>query len=509
VHSPSHTIDLDYRSRQNIYVDLRENARSLATKDFILEYGVNDADISSGVITGNRDNEQFFLCQIEAPEMSCEPEISPREYIFIVDVSGSMNGFPLDVSKQLLRNLLNQLTPQDRFNILFFAGGSNMLSEQSLTVNRENLSYALKAIDGQVGGGGTHMLTAIKNAMKYPKDKGYSRSFVIVTDGYVTVEEAAMEYIQDHLADANFYAFGIGSSVNRYLIEAIAHVGRSEPFVVLNQKESKAIAQDFQKYIQYPVLTDIRIEADGIDVYDIIPERIPDLTAGRPIYFFGKYTGKEGGTLTVTGNQSGKTFKDKVQINGRSDFMTAIPYLWAREKIRLLDDFNAASVSADRVDKITKLGLDYNLLTKYTSFIAIDEKVIENAKKSTTVRQATPLPQGVSNMAVGFSLDIPDMLSDGTATIHYDIDVVGSDKTLEVLFDIILAEDKEMLDKLNWSELAGQTLRVVISDKGIELLSDQDKNVILWLENAYKELLKMGWNMSVKNELKIFIQKSQ
>ena len=507
VQSPSHTLDIAFRSREDIRIDVRDAATTLAQKDFILDFGVNDEAISSGVITGRRNDEQFFLCQIEAPELSCEPDISPREFIFIVDVSGSMRGFPLDVSKQLLRNLLHNLSTKDRFNVLFFSGGSNMLSERSLEATAENLEYALSVIDGQLGGGGTRMLSAIKNAMKYPKDANYSRSFVVITDGYVTVEEAAMTYIKENLDEANFYAFGIGSSVNRYLIEAIAHIGRSEAYVVQNKKESHAIAEQFLTYIQYPVLTDIQILSEGIEVYDVIPEKIPDLTAGRPIYFFGKYKGDGQGKLVVSGNQAGKKFTQQVSINRRSNLMSAIPYLWAREKIKYLDDFNASSVSQERIKRITQLGLDYNLLTKYTSFIAIDEKPVVNAQQSTPVYQATPLPAGVSNAAIGFSLELPEMVSDGTILVKYDIDVQSEDDVLTILFDMILAEKMEYLESIEWATLHGKILKCTLSQSGIHTETVYSPAIKKWLEYAHDELIKMGWDLTTEYEINLSITK--
>jgi Ca-activated chloride channel family protein len=206
------------------------------------------------------DKENFFLMMLQPPKRIITKEIPYREYIFIVDVSGSMNGFPLDISKELLRNLIGNLQEVDRFNVLLFASGSSLMSEKSLPATEQNIKKAIRLIERERGGGGTELLPALKRALALPRGEGYSRSVVIVTDGYVHVEKEAFDLIRNNLGKANMFPFGIGSSVNRFLIEGMARAGMGESFVITRPDDAKKTATKFRKYIASPVLTQIKLE---------------------------------------------------------------------------------------------------------------------------------------------------------------------------------------------------------------------------------------------------------
>jgi Ca-activated chloride channel family protein len=329
-------------------------------------------------------------------------QIPGREYIFIVDVSGSMYGFPLDVSKKLLRDLITNLRPTDRFNVMLFAGGSSVMSERSLAATQANVAKAVQLIDDQEGGGSTELLPALKRALGLPRVEGMSRSMVIATDGYVTVEAEAFDLVRKSLGDANLFAFGIGSGVNRHLIEGLARVGMGEPFVVTNEAEAGPKADRFRQYIQSPVLTQVRAEFKGFEVYDVEPPSIPDVLAERPVIVFGKWRGQPKGRVTLRGRTGKGRYEQSLNVaEFAPDAKNAgLRYLWARHRIQLLDDYNNLAPDDKRVKEVTQLGLEYNLLTQYTSFVAIDSRVRADGTP-TTVKQPLPLPEGVSDYAVG------------------------------------------------------------------------------------------------------------
>ena len=226
--SKSHRIVVNKNTDNYSTVYLQnEKTKFEGDRDFILEYELSGEKIESGTITFKGEEENFFLSVIEPPRRLDRENIPGREYMFIVDVSGSMRGFPLNVSKKLLTNLISNLRPTDMFNILLFASSSHVLSEESLEATPQNLKKAIDLLDNQRGGGGTMLLPALETALNIPNcGRDISRSFVIVTDGYVHVEEEAFNLIGNNLNEANVFSFGIGSSVNRHLIEGLAHVGR-------------------------------------------------------------------------------------------------------------------------------------------------------------------------------------------------------------------------------------------------------------------------------------------
>lgn len=404
LHSPSHNVTIAFQGKNEAGIKLKDPEIFQGNKDFILDYCLSGNRIESGLLLYEGEKENFFLSMVQPPKKVIPEEITPREFIFIVDVSGSMHGFPLDVSRQLMKNLLNDLTPADRFNVLLFAGCANLFSEESVPAGEENIVNAINFINRQSGSGGTELLSAMKKAMSLPQTEGYSRSFVIATDGYIRVEKETFEFINRNLGKANFFTFGIGSSVNRYLIEGMAHIGRGKPFVVINKKEADKKAAGFRKYVSSPVLTDIEVLFNGFNAYDIEPLNVPDLLAERPVILFGKWKGTPKGFIEVTGKSGGKKYNRKIKVNSviLSDNNSAIKYLWAREKIRLLDDYRQVSTSHNEIkEKVTALGLKYNLLTKYTSFIALDSEIRNENGEITTIKQPLPLPDGVSNYAIG------------------------------------------------------------------------------------------------------------
>ncbi len=403
--SSTHEINVNYLSKSQAEISLKNPEVFQGDRDFILRYKLAGKQIQSGVLLFEDTDEHYFLAMIQPPQRVVSEMIPPREYVFIVDVSGSMHGFPLDISKELMKNLLSNLRAIDKFNVLLFAGSSQALFANSMSATPENIKQAVYLIDRQQGGGGTELLPALQKALAMKSSDDISRTFIAVTDGYVSVEKETFDLISENLGNANFFAFGIGSSVNRYLIEGMSHVGNGESFIITDSKDAGKTSEKFRKYISSPVLTGIKLEYPGFNVYDVQPSSYPDVFAEKPLIVIGKYKGDPAGLIRVTGKTASGIFSESFDMKNlkSSKSNLALKYLWAREKIRLLDDYTRVGENQDLVRQITNLGLKYNLLTNYTSFIAIDTEVRNDGKNITTVKQPLPLPQGVSNYAVGKS----------------------------------------------------------------------------------------------------------
>lgn len=399
----SHKISTRYAKATQAEITLDPLEAHGGNRDFLMRYRLDGQKIQSGLLLYEGEKENFFLLQMEPPRRIAQGEIPGREYIFIVDVSGSMYGFPLEISKKLLNDLIGRLRPTDRFNVLLFSGGSTVLSEYSLPATPENLGRAAALIEKQRGGGGTELLPALKRALSLARAEGLARTVVIATDGYVTVEEEVFDLIRNNLGRANMFTFGIGSSVNRHIIEGMAHVGMGESFVITKPEEASAQAERFREMIQVPVLTGIQLRFEGFDAYEVEPPQVPDLFAERPVVVFGKWRGKPQGKITLSGRTGEGAFQLVVEAGG----VKAVPlnsglrFLWARHKITLLSDYNLLRADDRRVREVTDLGLKYNLLTAYTSFVAVDTEVRSRNGKPTLIKQPLPLPEGVSDYAVG------------------------------------------------------------------------------------------------------------
>ena len=401
--SPSHDIKVAYQGSSSATVTLDPSERQAGNRDFILRYRLDGDKIQTGLLLSRGEKENHFLLMLQPPRQTRPDAIPAREYIFIVDVSGSMHGFPLDISKRLLKDLISGLKPTDRFNVLLFSGGSAVLAEESLSATPEHISQAIGFIDHQQGGGGTELLPAMQRALALKQAAGCSRTLVIATDGYVSVEEETFDLIRQNLGQANLFAFGIGSGVNRHLIEGMAHVGKGEPFIITNPEEAPAKAERFRQLIASPMLTQVKLNVTGFDAYDIEPANIPDVLSDRPVIVFGKWRGEAKGTLTISGVTGEGRFRQNIAVDAvkPSPANDALCLLWARERIALLSDYNLLGADDKRIQEVTDLGLRYHLLTAYTSFVAVDSQVRNQGGKQTTVAQPLPLPQGVSDYAVG------------------------------------------------------------------------------------------------------------
>jgi Ca-activated chloride channel family protein len=400
---PSHSIVPQWQGPTIAQLQTDEKDPSQGNRDFILRYRLTGDQIASGLMLYQGQDENFFLYMAQPPRRVANADIPTREYIFVVDVSGSMEGFPLNTSKRLLRDLIGQLRPTDLFNVVLFAGDSTVLSPTSLPANQQNVSTAIRLLEQQRGSGGTELLAAVKQAMSITPHSGVSRSVVLVTDGYISGEQGVFDYIRDNLNECNVFAFGIGTAVNRYLIEGVAKAGLGEPFLVTNEADAPAVAAKFQEYIQTPVLTDIKINTTGFDVYDTHPTHTPDLFAERPVIVFGKWRGAATGTFELKGKSGNGDYVSRVDVDGiqPDDANRALRYLWARSQIAELSDYGSSHLDPERIKTITNLGLKYNLLTQYTSFIAVLETVRNTTGSAKDVNQPLPLPLGVTDMAVG------------------------------------------------------------------------------------------------------------
>lgn len=409
VTSKSHAIRIIKSDDSTAQITLADPDNYAGNRDFILKYKLTGEEVQSGLVLsggqadGSSQAENFFMLTIQPPERFETEDIPPREYIFVLDVSGSMFGYPLDTAKELIRDLVTKLNETDTFNLILFANESTMLSPDSLPATAQNIKAAVKMIDEQEGGGGTSLLPALEDAIAIPKESDAARSIVIITDGYISNDSEIISCITDNMKNASFFSFGIGSSVNDYLIKQIAGCGLGESFIVTDSEDAAESAANFRTYIESPLLTDISVVYRGFDVYDVEPSVPSILYASQPIVLFGKWHGKPGGTITITGKAGGEEYVQEIPVSNvtvdrKSE---AIRYLWARTHLDRIAGYGSIRNDESVKEEITQLGLEYNMVTPYTSFIAVSEIIRNTEGEGTDVDQPLPLPQRVSGLAVG------------------------------------------------------------------------------------------------------------
>jgi Ca-activated chloride channel homolog len=398
VRSPSHPITLSHEGSSVARVALAKADGRAGNRDFVLDYRVSGPTIGTGLML----YDNFFLLMVQPPAAIHAAEILPREYIFVLDVSGSMNGFPLDTAKQVLRDLIGHLRPTDTFNVVLFSGASRLMAPASLPATAANLEHAVGVIERERGGGGTELEGALRIAMALPRRGHVARTLAVVTDGYIAQEPGAFAMVHENLHDTNLFAFGIGASVNRHLIEGLARAGQGEPFVVTDPSEAAGAGARFRRMVEAPILTNIQVKADGFDIFDVEPTVQPDLFAERPILVYGKWRGPRTGRIVVSGQTATGEFHSAIQADDQSarPENAALPRLWARVRIARLSDlnFDFDAPHDEAIGEVTKLGLTYSLVTSHTSFIAVLEEVRNRGGAARQVDQPLAMPQGVSDV---------------------------------------------------------------------------------------------------------------
>ena len=504
VNSTTHKVNVDFPNAKTAEVLLSEENENPSNRDFILNYSLRGNQIQTGLLLYESRDENFFTYQMEPNKNVVLDDIPAREYLFIVDVSGSMNGYPLEISKELMRNLLCGLRMTDTFNVQLFASSSTVFSPVSVEINEQNIEAAIHFLSDGQGGGGTELLSALKFAYKLPsKEIGVARSMVIITDGYVSVEKEAFELIANNLDQANVFTFGIGSSVNRYLIEGMAKVSNSESFIATTSEDAQKVAKDFAKYIATPLLTGVKIESKGFDMYDLAQKSIPDVFAARPVVIHGKYRGKAEGKIIVTGYQGKKRFREVYNVSDGhlSTSNKALGYLWARNKIAELDDYHKL-FNEDVKAEVIALGLKYNLLTNYTSFVAVDEAIVNKDGTLTKVKQPLPMPNNVNNSAVGAEAVVKQSSKfNRTFTMNFEDDIeINIKRRLKMEFKVVYTKlVTEYLKKY-------ESLRVKFNAQGKVISVEKLENATWTVDKNMQSEFKKIELKSVKKELTLILK---
>lgn len=370
-----------------------------ANRDFILRYQLAGAAPTGGVLLHEGAEEQFFLAMIQPPARVEPTSIPPRELVFIVDVSCSMQGFPLEIAKTLVDTSLAGLRAHDRFNLILFSGGSRVLAPASVPASPGNVEQARRMLHAEHGGGSTEIRAALQRALELPRDPEVSTSFVVVTDGYVAVERETFALIRSNLGRANLFTFGIGTSVNRHLIEGMARAGMGEPIVVQSEAEALGAAARLARLLDAPVLTRVKVDFDGFEAYDVVPSAIPDLFLDRPLLVFGKFRGAARGHIRIEGHNAAGRYSQAIDVARASEGALsheALRLFWAREAIRSLEDAAQESGASTQEAGIKALGLRHGLLTEHTSFVAVDSARRNHGGDPMTVEQPLAIPMGMS-----------------------------------------------------------------------------------------------------------------
>ncbi len=397
VNSDSHETEVQQINERRAVVRLKDRA-TIPNKDFLLTYRVAGSAINDAVLTHRSERGGFFTLILQPPQRVAAEDVMPKELVFVLDTSGSMNGFPLNKAKETMDLALNNLYPHDTFNLITFAGDTAILFSEPVPATPENLRKAKKFLADRKSEGGTEMMKAINAALKPSESQQHVRIVCFMTDGLVYNDEAILAAVKKY-SNARIFAMGFSNSPNRYLLDKMAEYGRGEVDYIPETGDTSAAAQRFHERIRNPLLTDIAIDWSGLPVSDVYPKRIPDLFGAKPLIFSGRYNGGSKGVIRLKGKQAGHDFLREipVELPETETDHDVLATLWARRRIDelMVEGMvvnNDAPARDQKQQEITNLGLEFKLMTQYTSFVAIDDVVFTGTEDPKRV----DVPGGIS-----------------------------------------------------------------------------------------------------------------
>lgn len=374
----------------------------IPNRDFILRYRTSTDSVQSAFIT-HMDPAKggFFTLILTPPKRPTAAQIAPREMIFVVDQSGSQSGFPLEKSKELTLKMIRTLRPGDTFNVVGFNNIVVQLWAGPRPFTSQNYAEAETFIKNMQANGGTQLRAGVEAALTAPNDPGRLRLVVFNTDGYVGDEIEVLKAIAQNRSTSRMFTFGIGNSVNRYLIDSMSLTGRGDSEVVTLNANSDAAAGRFAKRTQSPILTGITVKVDGIPVEQMLPSQIPDVFDDKPIVVYGRYSQAGPARITVEGQLGSEPWSQTLEVNfGASESAPSLMSLWARRKVDELSFSKLYPVDGEGTrtteDQVTQAALEFGIMSESTSFVAVETKVVNVGGKQRRVAVPVEMADGVS-----------------------------------------------------------------------------------------------------------------
>ncbi len=398
VRSTSHTIQVQ-KTGQRLQVRLGEGD-TLPNKDLILRYRVAGNRTQATVISQADSRGGHFVVYLIPAVQYQAREIVPKDVVFLMDTSGSQSGDPLVKSQALMRQMIAGLNPDDTFAIINFANTTEQLSTLPLANTAANRASAIRYIDALSANGGSELLNGIQKVLAFPEvEPGRLRSIVLLTDGFIGDDKRVIAEVQRRLQPGNrVYTFGVGSSVNRFLINRLAEVGRGTAQVIRQDEPAIPVAEKFFRQINNPVLTNLQVQWQGEgEAAQVYPLAAPDLFTNQPLVLYGRKPDRQNGSLLIRGTTANGEAYEKTIAVRFGDGNRAVAQLWGRARIKDLTNRMLSGDTKTGVEAVTTTALAYNLLSEYTAFVAISEEVrVEPNGQRRTVQVPVEIPQGVN-----------------------------------------------------------------------------------------------------------------
>lgn len=397
--SPSHAVAVHQLDGGRQRVQLSAGA-TLPNRDFILELQqAQGATPQTALFLSPQpeSGETHFLFAAYPPTAPAGPRV-PVEMLYLIDVSGSMAGTSIEQARAALLQALDRLSPGDRFGIVAFSSGYRAFAPEPLLATTGNLDSARRFVRGLDAGGGTEMLPALVHLMASPHAEGHLRHIVVLTDGDLGNEEQIFAALRSDLGDARLFTVAIGSAPNHFLATKMAQFGRGSFTHIADVGEIREQMANLLDRIQSPVLTDVTLSFEGVRVAEMYPERPPDLFLRQPLVIHGRIASGKAGQLRLAARAGGTPFATSIPFDTtKATFHPGITTLWARQRIEERMDHWRRSEEGEREgirSGIIADAIRYNLVTRFTSLVAVEEVVANPGGEQAAVAVPTELPEG-------------------------------------------------------------------------------------------------------------------
>ncbi|WP_416307144.1 marine proteobacterial sortase target protein [Neptunicella sp. SCSIO 80796] len=406
IESEFHPVDITYQDDKQVKLELQRSA--MANRDFVLNWQPElNASPQAALFTQQHNNKQYGLLMFMPPQPVInekdedKPDIPPREVIFVLDTSGSMAGESIRQAKMALQIAIQQLNPQDNFNLIEFNSNARSLWWEPMTASTANKLTAMSFIGGLNADGGTEMAKALHLALdeQYPSHE--LRQVIFITDGSVGNEQALMQLIEQKLAHSRLFTVGIGSAPNSYFMTGAAQAGRGTFTYIGDVGQVRTKMQLLLDKLRFPALTDIELDfSAGTEFY---PAHIPDLYLGEPVMVSFRSDNKLN-KLNISGNRQQTPWAVQLPVTQGAE-SSGLDVLWARNKIAQLNRDRRHSEDRQGMNQqIEQTALQHHLVSEFTSLVAVDHTPVDLQQHGAHDRAvANHLPQGIdaAEMMVG------------------------------------------------------------------------------------------------------------
>ncbi len=365
-----------------------ESGEHLPNDDFEVRWTVAGADSSASITTtyDAATDSTYFSALVEPPAQVEPADLRPREIVFLLDCSGSMSGEPIKASRAFMHEALDGLRKTDTFRVIRFSDNATEFSQQPLIATPENISRGHAYIEELNSEGGTEMTAGIRQALASPIEDERLRIVVFLTDGYVGNDFEVIRLVDELRGDARMYSIGVGRSVNRFVLDEVAKMGRGRAEYLTTGPGMDAEARSLALRIAAPVLTDLTLELADAHVLDVYPRVLPDLFEGQAVRAIGRIQGKWSGAASVRGISPAGAVDVPVVTSSSLDEARLVGRTWARNRIADLthEMLLASDQNADNVAEITQIALGWSLMTQWTSFVAVSNKPAQQPSPKAT-----------------------------------------------------------------------------------------------------------------------------